>query len=188
MNREEALKEIELAKKENREANLIGANLRGANLYGADLYGADLYGADLREANLREAYLGEADLRKANLYGADLRGAYLPNFQICPEFGSFIAWKKLANGVIAQLLIPQDSLRTSNLIGRKCRAEFVKVLNFYDIDGNILDIEKAYGWRDESVIYEVNKFTVADKYDDDIRIECTHGIHFFMTFKEAKEW
>ena len=183
MTREEALKEIELARKEHR-----GANLEGADLRGADLRYDYLRGADLRGADLRYAYLKGADLRYADLKGADLRGAELPNFQICPELGSFIAWKKLANGVIAQLLIPKDSLRTSSLIGRKCRAEFVKVLSFYDNYGDALDIEKAYGLRDRSVVYEIDKFTVADKYDDDIRVECTHGIHFFMTFKEAKGW
>ena len=87
MTREEALKEIELAKKENRyanlrganlyEANLIGVNLRGADIRYADLSGANLSGANLYEANLSGANLREADLREANLYEADLREANL---------------------------------------------------------------------------------------------------------------
>ncbi len=28
----------------------------------------------------------------------------------------------------------------------------------------------------------------ADSFDDDIRLECTNGIHFFMTKEEAEEW
>jgi hypothetical protein len=36
--------------------------------------------------------------------------------------------------------------------------------------------------------YKEGEIVVADSYDDDIRIECTNGIHFFMTRKEAKDW
>jgi hypothetical protein len=27
-----------------------------------------------------------------------------------------------------------------------------------------------------------------DTYDDDIRVECTHGVHFFLTREEAERW
>jgi len=36
--------------------------------------------------------------------------------------------------------------------------------------------------------YEKGKVIVPDKYCDDIRIECSNGIHFFMTRKEAVEF
>ena len=100
-----------------REANLRGANLRGANLCEANLYGADLYGANLRGANLRGAdlygaNLYGADLREANLREANLRGAknipFIP--LVCPERGSFTAFKKCGSYII-ELLIPQDAKR-----------------------------------------------------------------------------
>lgn len=87
MTKKEALKEIELAGKEGRRANLKGANLEGANLYGAYLkgaylkgaylYGVYLYGANLEGANLKGANLKGAYLYGANLYGANLKGANL---------------------------------------------------------------------------------------------------------------
>ena len=66
------IKEIVMAKRQKR-----GADLRGADLWGADLRGADLWGADLREADLREADLRGADLRGADLWGANLCGSSL---------------------------------------------------------------------------------------------------------------
>ena len=136
---------------------------------------------DLRWANLQEA-----NLQEANLQGADLRGAKLPHFQICPEEGAFIAWKK-AGSKIVKLSIPAEAKRTSSLIGRKCRAEFVDTLwIFVDTLGTEDGSEKAISGR--GGVYEVGKRTHPDKYCDDIRIECSSGIHFFMTRKEAEEW
>ena len=138
------------------------ANLYGANLSKANLSGANLYGANLTEVNLTEA---------------NLTGAKLPHFQICPEEGSFIGWKKLTGGVITKLLVPAEAKRTSTLVGRKCRAEWVEVLS-------------GCGWDKHKgkTEYVAGKSVYPDKYDDDIRVECTHGIHFFMTRKEAGEY
>ena len=142
------------------------SNLQEANLHWTNLQGADLRWADLREANLREAKL--------------------PHFQICPEEGAFIAWKK-AGSKIVKLSIPAEAKRTSSLIGRKCRAEFVDTLwIFVDTLGIEDGSEKAIS--EMGGIYEVGKRTYPDKYCDDIRIECSSGIHFFMTRKEAEEW
>lgn len=157
-----------------REANLRRANLRGADLYGADLRGANLYEAELGDANLCEADLREADLREADLCDVDLHGANLSAFQMCPEEGSFIAWKKVDTGVI-KLLIPAAAKRTSSLVGRKCRAEYVIVL-------------KGSGKSSRGGLYEQGKEYHADSYNPDIRVECSHGVHFFMTRKEAEKF
>ena len=162
-----------------REANLREANLYGANLRGADLREANLYGADLYEANLREADLYGADLREANLYGANLREANLencklPTYQICPEEGSFVGWKKVDSGLI-KLLIPDNAKRTSSLVGRKCRAEFVQVLS-------------GGGISERGGEYKEGENYYPDKYDDDFRIECSHGVHFFITKEEALKY
>ena len=161
-----------------RGANLSGADLRGAYLGDGDLSGANLSGADLRGADLRGAYLGGANLR-----GADLRGADLPNFQI-PQEGSLIVWKAVVGGT-AKLEVPEDARRTACLINRKCRAEFVRVLEVI-VDGQAA--ESASGQRDASTIYRVGEITRPDSYDDNPAVDSTHGIHFFLTRKEAEEW
>ncbi|WP_333998256.1 pentapeptide repeat-containing protein [Burkholderia orbicola] len=169
-----------------RGADLYGANLRGADLYGADLRGANLGGANLGDANLRGADLYGANLRGADLYGADLRGANLGDvknlvFQIIPEEGAFIGWKKLKGGVIAKLEIPADAKRNSTPVGRKNRAEFVRVLELFGA-------EEAVSQHDGETVYRVGEIVRPDSYNDDIRLECTNGIHFFITRAEAEAY
>lgn len=145
-------------------ANLKGANLKGANLKGADLRGANLYGANLYGADLR---------------GANLKGAELPNFLIAPEEGSFTAWKKTTKGVI-KIIVPEDAERTNSLIGRKCRASKIVVVDGEGCGGT--------GTHYRVITYDKGATIECPDYDGDIRVECTKGIHFFMTKKEAQEW
>jgi hypothetical protein len=149
-----------------RDASLRGANLRVADLSDADLSGADLSGADLRSANLRDA----------SLSGADLSGAAgLEQFVVCPA-GQFIAFKKVA-GKILTLMVPADARRVNAYSSRKCRAEFA-----YVIAGELGG--KAHG----GFKYDHYGLVTPDSFDPDPRIECSHGIHFFMTREEAENY
>ena len=40
----------------------------------------------------------------------------------------------------------------------------------------------------DGTVYRVNETVVADSYDDNPLIECTHGIHFFLTREEAEAY
>ena len=156
----------------------------------ADLSGANLSGANLTRANLSGANLSGADLYRANLTGANLSGAKnIPagtreRLTITPD-GAFTAHKKLANGAIGTMTIPADA-RRSNATGRKGRAEFADVVRIQDKDGN--DIQEARGLRDSDFIYRVGERAIPDSWDDDWTVECSHGIHFFITRFEAQEW
>ena len=181
-------------------ANLNGADLSSANLNGADLSyaklsravlnGATLCGANLSHADLSGADLNGADLSYANLSRAILSGAIkdaktiLPHYRIAPEVGSFIAFKKLRNNVVATLEIPAEAKRTSSLIGRKCRAEFAKVVA---LSSNAV-VGYAKHWPSGVFPYHVGEIVRPDSFDDDIRLECANGIHFFMTRREAEEY
>jgi hypothetical protein len=167
-------------------ANLSGANLRSANLSGANLRSANLSGADLSGANLSGANLSGANLRSAYLSGANLSGADLPAFSLAPEEGSFTAFKKLCDGVVAKLEIPAGARRTSSLVGRKCRAEFAYVLELTTPEGK--QVLSGRSRHDGSTVYQVGETIRPDKYDEDIRVECTSGIHFFITRKEAEDY
>ncbi len=182
------------------DAYLVGANLSGANLLGADLREADLSftdlsGANLSYADLRSAYLSgadlrEADLRSANLSGADLRHADLSDVKYsentaffalqCPEEGSFVGWKKCKNDVLVKLLIPEDAQRSS-ATSRKCRASKAIVLE-------IIGAEKAVSYYDGTFVYEVGEEVIPDAFDDNRWDECSNGISFFITRKEAENY
>ncbi len=184
------------------DAYLSDANLSDANLSDANLRGAYLRGAYLRGANLSDTYLSNADLSDTYLSGANLRGAYLigaylsdanlsdanlrdttlPHFLIVPEEGSFYAYKRTSLGVI-KVQIPAKAKRTNSLVGRKCRAEYVKVVSGEGLGGTSPTQSGS-----QCLTYSKGDIIKADKYDDDIRVECTGGIHFFMTKREAEEY
>ena len=172
------------------DADLRGADLRGANLHGANLRGADLCGANLRDADLRGADLCGADLCGANLLDADLldanlRGAVgvelaIAKTRVAPREGSVIGWKKCNDGVIVKLKVPEAAKR-SNAFGRKCRAEFVEVLELF---GGEVGISQ----HDGKTEYRVGETVHCDQWCDDFMIECTGGIHFFVTREEAEAY
>ena len=148
-------------------ANLRGANLRGANLRGADLSGADLSGANLRGANLSVALTNET----TTFYALQ-----------CPERGAYIGYKK-AHGLIVELEIPSDALRSS-ATSRKCRASKANVISITDKDGNPAGSQVASD-RDNSFLYVVGKTVTVDDFDTDRWNECAPGIHHFITRGEA---
>ena len=179
-------------------ADLSGANLRGADLRYVDLKEANLHGADLSGANLRSADLCFTNLHSANLCGADLRSADLGHTDLtqaacsgtvlnlqCPEEGSFIAWKKLAGDSIAKLLIPEDAKRSSGTT-RKCRASKAVVLAIYNRNGE--ETSKNRSRYDFEFLYQVGETIYPDLWDENRWNECSHGIYFFISRKEAEEY
>ena len=182
---------------QNMRAVLSGAVLSGAVLSGADLSGADLSGADLRSAVLSGAVLSGADLRSAVLSGAVLSGADLRSAVLsgakgveiaCPSDGEFVGWKKAWHDdepVIIKLRVLEDAKRSSST-GRKCRCDKAKVLGIYGLDGK--EYDDARSIYDASFIYKVGETVVSDAFNENRWIECSNGIHFFITRTEAEEY
>ena len=179
------------------EADLYRADLSGADLSEANLYRADLSGADLREANLSGAdlygaNLYKANLYKANLYRADLSGADLSEAKIdwplvCPEKGSFIGYKKCRGGLIVELEIPEDALRSSATT-RKCRCSKAKVLSITNLDGSATDISTACSKYDSTFTYKIGETVEVPNFDTNRWNGCSTGIHFFIGRQEAVEY
>lgn len=182
-----------------RECDFNGADLHYADLYCADLYEAKLIGANLTEtvmscANLCSAYLRESDVRHANFSNAKLQGVRISKINIneasnfpyipmaCPDTGSFIGWKKAADGVIVKLLIPEDAKRSSGA-GRKCRCDKAFVL---DIEGTIHKV--AFSMYNPNFIYRKGKMVEVKNFCTDRFEECAPGIHFFINREEALQY
>ena len=128
-------------------------------------------GATIREVDA-------ANLRGANLCGAKNADLAIAATRILPD-GDLIGWKKCANGVIVKLRIPAAAKR-SHAFGRKCRAEFVEVLE-------IIGAKEAHSYHDNGkTAYRVGETVRPDSWDDDWMNECSHGIHFFITEAEAR--
>ena len=165
------------------EAVKNGANLTGANLTGVNLTGANLYRANLYRANLDRANLTGANLTGANLSGVNLE-KIVSRTTILPE-GELIAWKKLQNNLIAKLLIPVKAKRVNAIGSRKCRFEYAQVTAIYDGKKEVKEGRGTYG---PELIYKIGETVMPDKFDPDPCVECSNGIHAFITRLEAEEY
>lgn len=186
------------------DAELCGANLYMTNLIKADLNGADLrfahiYGTDLNDACLSFADLSRTNLHRANLIGADLRCANLHDANLytanltdaknidfpisCPEKGSFIGFKK-ASGLIVELEIPSDALRSSATT-RKCRCSKAKVISITNPDGSPSNVTSIPSSWDGNFVYRIGDIVEVADFDTNRWNECAPGIHFFITRQEA---
>ena len=136
------------------------------------------------------AYLSGANLSGADLSGANLSGAYLSGAKsnhltigfnlACPDSGSFDGWKKCNDGIIVKVRVPAGA-RRSSATTRKCRAEYIKVLEVYGAD------EAVSSW-DETTVYRKGETVRAHQWDENRWNECSGGIHFFLTRAEAEAW
>ena len=143
------------------------------------------------EEDLQRADLRDANLQGANLQGADLHGAKLPLYKLYPEEGIFIGWKKcylkndVLNYAIVKLLILDAKNVVGGLVGRKCRTDKIKVLEIINSKGKSMKQTTVYSLYNNNFSYTVGKIVKCSDFDNDIRIECSSGIHFFMTKQEA---
>ena len=181
-------------------ANLSGANLSYANLSNAYLHNANLSDANLSYANLSGAILNYANLSRADIRDVNMSCAYLSNANLselvfnegtafyalqCPEEGSFIGYKK-AHGYIVKLEILADAKRSS-ATSRKCRCSAAKVLSITAVDGSE-EVKEIASDQDSNFIYRVGEIVRVDNFDEDRWNECSTGIHFFITRREAEQY
>ena len=97
-----------------------------------------------------------------------------------------MAWKAAREKRLIQLRIPAAAKRTAALTGRKCRAEYAEVVLITNAAGDTF--QDAVSAHDKKTVYRVGETITPDSYDDDIRVECTHGVHFFQTREEAENY
>ena len=136
--------------------------------------------ADLAGANLSGANLASANLSGANLAGAKIDPLTAARTSIVPDEGDYTGWKKCRGDVLVKLLIPAAAKR-SNATGRKCRAEFVRVLEVFGADVGISQ-------HDGITEYRAGKEVRCDSWNDNRWDECSCGIHHFITRVEAENY
>ncbi len=174
------------------DSDLKNTNLKHADLAKSNLRNTTLYYANLNHAQLTDADLTSADLSYANLMGANLKDAILDIVRYnectsffalqCPEKGSFIGYKK-SRGKIVELLITEDAKR-SNATTRKCRCSKAKVLSITNVS-NTKEYDKVSSDYDKNFIYRVGEIVEVKDFDENRWVECSTGIHFFLTRDEA---
>lgn len=112
------------------------------------------------------------------------------------DSGELIVYKKSSyfkDGIwkqaIIKLRIPKKAKRIMSF--NKCRAEYVEVLDIRNLRNFKIDCATspyifAFKYRVGSIIYsqDIDKH----KFFDERPLMCAPGIHFFRTYKEAKEY
>lgn len=182
----------------------IGAQLCDGNFKSAELCYCDFRFADIDYAQFEQAELTDADMRwTKSSYLASFKGANMRNTNIegspiddeavegavnlfvpmvCPEEGSFIAWKKCRDGKIAKIQITENALRTG---GNRddCRASEVLIIDIFDGDNSC---EEAVCIDDENKIYHKGELLKDEEEFDASLLHDGKGIHFFITRAEAE--
>lgn len=184
---------------------LKGSILDNANLKHVNLLNVNLEHSNLQNTNLESAVLCKVNFSDANIRGANFCNAVLENVSFenvyhdentiffalqCPEEGSFIGYKKAINKdeefVIVKLQITEDAKRSS-ATSRKCRCSKAKVLSITSIEGKI-EYDSAHACYDRSFVYKVGEIVEVTNFNEDRWLECSTGIHFFITRDEAVQY
>ena len=101
---------------------------------------------------------------------------------VCPEEGSFIAWKKFRDGKIAKIQVPEDALRTGGT-RYTCRASEVLVLDIFEGDTSC---DEAVSIDDENLVFRKGELVKDNEEFDPSLLHNGEGIHFFITRAEAE--
>ena len=176
------------------DSSFRGADLRNCNLMGANIDHVHFENADLSCVNLEFtehsywAYFNGADMLGIDIDGTPIddeavKGAknlFVP--MVCPEEGSFIAWKKCRDARIVKLQVTENALRTG---GSRyfCRASEVMVLEVFDSNGKC---DEAVSIDDETLIYRKGELVKDEEEFDPSLLHDGAGIHFFITRAEAE--
>lgn len=186
-------------------SRFIAAELCDGNFSGADLSSCDFRWTDLDYVHFENAKLSNVDLRwTKNSYWARFEGANMEGINIegspiddeavegvqnlfvpmvCPEEGSFIAWKKFRDGKIAKIQVPENALRTGGT-RYSCRASEVLILDIFDGEKSC---EEAISIDDETIIYHKGELVKDKEEFDSSLLHSGAGIYFFITRAEAEK-
>lgn len=181
---------------------------------GDDMRLVDYFDSRLKSVKMNKCVMFESDfvetsfedvtIYKSNLDDSNVRNSNFNNIRLignsgsllnCPEEGSFIGFKGLCgknrrNLLICKLEIPMDAKRSS-AFGRKCRCSKAKVLEILAMDDEYnftIPVEKGFSLHELGFEYKVGEMIYPDSFDDDRWVECSNGIHFFMTKQEAIDY
>lgn len=150
-----------------------------ANLSNVDMrWTKNSYWASFQEANMEDIELDGSPVNDESVEGA--KNLFIP--MVCPEEGSFIAWKKCRDGKVAKIQILENALRTGGT-RYTCRASEVLILEIYDGEETC---DEAVNISDDKVIYHKGDYIKdEEEFDSSINHNGT-GIHFYITRAEAE--
>jgi len=167
------------------------STLIACNFEHARLVGCSFYNSTLGDANFHDSINENTCIEKCSVSNAkDLPETSLA----CPEIGSFIGFKlavkyddDLCKYYIVTLKIPEDARRTSAVGSIKCRCDKAEVMAIEQIDGKEDEepVTEVCSLRDLRFKYRLCETVTEPNYDGNRSVECSRGIHFFMSKLDA---
>lgn len=154
----------------------------------ANLLRVDMTNGDFREAKFVNGGIYSSVLTEGNFNEVDFRGVKVNTSTIgyvmaCPSEGSYIGWKKCGEYIV-KMLVTEDAMRSSATT-RKCRCSKAKVLEIQTMDGHKSNKRVVYSSYCTSFKYEVGKEVSVSDFDTNRWIECSKGIHHFVSREDA---
>ena len=181
------------------DARFNNVDMTYSSIIGCDCTATQFYGCKLHAIFInRDTILDATKFNRTSFEVphilADLSDAVGLPALACPETGSFIAYKsafepRTRRPIIVKLCIP-DYAKRSSAFSRKCRASEAKVLKFYTTDhSEYVPTSKIVSHHDHSFEYRLGEtIQPTEPFDPNHWVECSSGIHFFMTFQEAADY
>ncbi len=90
--------------------------------------------------------------------------------------------------VILKLQIPEDAERACSFIGRKCRVSAATPVAAFEKGGAPCDETEFFSDWSDSFRWKIGEVHKPDAFDPDPRVECSNGLHLFITRKEAANY
>jgi len=83
-----------------------------------------------------------------------------------------------------------EAKRGNQLGSRKCRAEYAIAVAVYDRDQKVVEMgdKPLISQHKKDFTYTLGQVVKPDGFDDLVTNECSNGIHFFITFEEARDY
>ena len=188
-----------------RDCDLRGATLERCNLMGADFLGAKLDGVELLDCTLRyidiissiddyiaKMFVGNNYRYKYCVYNCDDGKTHEKYYRVTPRqkpHGNVTGYKVVYVGgaAIARLVIPVSAEKVI-YEGFKCRANKAYVAEIYSPDNGNIKYDEAVSAFNSDFIYKVGEIVESDDWNPNPMIECTNGIHFFLTEEEVRKY
>lgn len=173
------------------------ARLAFANLTYASLKWSHLCGANLSNAVIEYTDFTNSDITAVSFDNAKGNNIEYRRGKILSE--SIIGYKKCRasakRDVIVTLEIPKDAVVFS-INGDKCRTNKAKVISINLIDDESVEINRAcslsyytisiyFDRREHYLSYYIGDEFNIKNFNCQYNVECSNGIHFFMTKEEA---
>lgn len=174
-----------------RDCNFVGCDMSESNMRKTTIHGGCFSGTNMSNANFRDSAMSEVRM----MYPSNkLDGILLPNYQRCPEKGSFVAYKKVRSplvpdlGAVLELLVPETAKRQCVWGLNKFRvSEATPVAAYVGTARTLLGPEhtKFHSVHDRNFVYTVGEKAVPSGFDRSFLTCSVPGIHCFLTYEEA---